>query len=107
MTETIVKDEVYDEFSLSRPGKECENPVTTLKGCKQAASILPSVQYVSANGAGHDLPYGCILDKITLKQNIVYWNPDGIVRSTDPNIRQVCKSKVEIYDGKCTFYNFI
>ena len=95
--------ERYGEFSLSKAGQECKNPVNSSTGCKLVASAVPNVQYVAANGAGHDLPYGCILDKITSKKSILYWNPNGVARSSDPNIRQVCKQKEHIYEGKYRF----
>ena len=88
-----------DNFSLSKPGYLCENPVNTLEGCKRVASIWPNVNYVIGKGAGHDLPYGCILDNITSLLAIVYWNPNGLATSADPNIRQICKLGVELHKG--------
>ena len=91
--------DVYDKFPLSKPGKLCKYPVNSLNGCKDAATSLPEVNYVSLSGDGYDLPNGCIFDNITLKQNSLYWNPKGVVISKDPNIRQVCKHKENIYKG--------
>ena len=107
MVALLLKDEVQDEFSFSKPGSLCDIPVNSLAGCKKAANILPTIQYVEANGTGHDLPYGCIVDKLSLKQNVVYWNPNGVAVSSDRNIRQVCKSKAGINEGKLTIKYFL
>ena len=61
-----------------------------------------SVTYVVAKGVGHDLPYGCILDTASSPNTIMYWNENGVAMSADPDIRQVCKDNVDLYEGKCS-----
>ena len=75
---------------MSKPGRLCENPVNSSKACKDIATNLSTVDYVSLRGDGHDLPHGCIFDNLTLIQHRVYWNPKGVSLSADKNVRQVC-----------------
>ena len=52
--------------------------------------------FSTMKGSGYDLPLGCIYDAVTKTKTgktFVYWNPNGLVLSTDPNIRQICESR--------------
>jgi hypothetical protein len=94
-----LKDEVSGHFSLSKLGKLCKHPVSSTRECKKEAKVLPNAVYVRATGTGHDLPYGCIAHNTRSQQTVLYWNPGGVTVSQDPNVRQVCKDKVDLYEG--------
>ena len=73
----------------------CQNPVNETKVCQEAAS-LAKVEFLTAeniHGDGGDLPYGCISDKVTPGFHYIYWNPNGVAISGDPNIRQICQEQ--------------
>ena len=72
-----------------------------MRRCKEAANVWSNGSYIMIKGKGHDLPYGCILDSITSEQTSVYWNPDGVAISADPNVRQICDDKLDLFKGKC------
>jgi hypothetical protein len=94
-----LKDEVSGNFSLSKSGKLCKHPVSSIRECKKAAKSWTNAVYVRATGTGHDLPYGCIAHNTTSQHTVLYWNPGGVTVSQDPNVRQVCKEKVDLNEG--------
>ena len=61
-----------------------------------AADAFPQTEYIFAKGTGHDLPYGCIMQIAKgrygqeLYSHYLYWNPEGVALSNDPDIRTVC-----------------
>ena len=93
---------MHDHFSLSKFGAACKNPVNSSRECKKAANFLATAVYVRGTGMGHDLPYGCIAQYTKSRQTVLYWNPKGITVSTDPNVRQVCKDKIDLLEGTYT-----
>ena len=96
----IFSDEFAEHFSLSKLGNLCENPISSMKRCKDAANVWPNVSYITIKGKGRDLPYGCIAENIPPEQTSIYWNPDGVAISADRNVRQVCDDKLEKREGK-------
>ena len=97
-----MKDELLDHFSLSKIGNMCKHPVSSIRECKKAVNFLSKAVYVDGTGMGHDLPYGCIAHNTISQQIVLYWNPNGVTVSKDPNVRQVCNDKVDLYEGTCT-----
>ena len=61
-----------------------------------AADALPLTEFVSAKGTGHDMPYGCIIQTANgakgqvLRSRYLYWNPEGVALSDDPDVQTVC-----------------
>ena len=53
-------------------------------------------------GDGHDLPYGCVWDKMVLSSSVgvIFWNPKGVTMSLDWNIAQVCFEPTKSFEGK-------
>ena len=107
-------------YSLSGSGKPCENPITDLKHCKEAANVLANTaqqglvlnKFVEVSGNGYDLPYGCIAE---LKKHergygfgnlsYVYWNPNGVALSADGHIRTICYNPKISFDSNNQFGN--
>ena len=80
---------------MSPIGLSCRNPVNETNVCQEAAD-LAKIEFLTAEdieGNGADLPYGCISDKVTPGFHYMYWNPNGVAISADPNIRQICQGK--------------
>ena len=75
---------------MSDFGKLCKTPINNETECQNAASYFNAV-YVVAKGKGHDIPYGCILNKLELGNEFLFWNPSGVIDgSIDPKIQQLC-----------------
>ena len=81
---------VPNRFFLAMPGQSCYTPVKTRIDCKRASKEFEGAIYVTAQGDGHDLPRGCIYDKSHGAMHFIFWNPDGVALSNDPDICQVC-----------------
>ena len=58
-------------------------------------------------GNGNDLPYGCISDKVTPGFHYMYWNPNGVAKSADPNIRQICHEQDTLPSSEGSKIGFI
>ena len=58
--------------------------------CKNAGKEILDAVYIETEGDGYDLPYGCIWDATRPEKYFSYWNPNGVVISRDPKIRQIC-----------------
>ena len=81
-------------------GQSCSTPVNNENNCEVSTRYFTTETNVAIfstmNGTGYDLPRGCIYDAVTKEKTgktFVYWNPNGLVLSTDPNIRQICESR--------------
>ena len=80
-------------YFVSDLGELCKLPIDNEMECKHSARYFGAVHAV-AEGRGHDLPYGCILQQFELGNSIVYWNKGGVVDgSSDPKIQQLCVYK--------------
>ena len=80
----------------------CKNPVNSEKQCKIASTFFSKAIFVNAMGDGHDLPYGCVWDKMVLSSSVgvIFWNPKGVTMSLDWNIAQVCFEPTKSFEGK-------
>ena len=81
-------------FTRAKPGKPCIHPVSSKEDCQKAEEFFPDAVYAISQQAGHGLPYGCISDKVTSGKHYLYWNPLGVTKSYDPNLQQICKTKM-------------
>ena len=81
---------VLNRYFLSMTGQYCYSAVKNRFDCKRASNDFEGAIYVTAHGDGHALPRGCISDKSHSDTHLIFWNPDGVALSNDPNIRQVC-----------------
>ena len=95
---------------MSKPGKPCTNAVADKHDCSKAAWYFNRIGLILnvygetftfiedlAEG-GYDLPKGCIIDMVKYTMLItpityVYWNPNGVVLSSDIRVKQVCIGK--------------
>ena len=82
-------------YTRAEPGKPCVHPVSTKADCKKVEAFFSDAVYVFLRQGGRDLPYGCISDKVTPGTHYLYWNPLGVIKSVDPNLQQVCKTRYE------------
>ena len=86
-------DQLKEYYSLSELGTLCKHPIENLEKCKEAATYFNAINN-KLKGNGVDLPFGCVLDKVSSGSRFIYWNQNGVVSgSLDPNIRQVCHNK--------------
>ena len=86
---------------MSHVGLSCHNPIRNKKVCQEAAILSKSVLLTEKNitGLAGGLPYGCISDKVTPGVHYMYWNSNGVAKSADPNIRQVCQEPDPSIEG--------
>ena len=84
---------------MSRVGKVCENPIHKESICISSANQVDKFKFMKVNGTGVDLPYGCILDKTNPVTSYVYWNPNGVAISADPQIREICLENEDPLEG--------
>ena len=96
----IISGEVGNQFVLSRVGKNCDNSIKNGSLCRESAKFLNDSQYAISNDAGKDLPYGCISDKTNNDNHYVFWNPNGLIRSADPKVREICSITDDLLGGK-------
>ena len=87
-------------FVLSHVGKNCKNPIRNESLCRESAKHLNDSEYALSDDAGKDLPYGCISDKTNEANHYVFYNPNGLVRSADPKIREICSIPKDSLEGK-------
>ena len=102
-----------DPFQLAEVGKLCEEPLISINNteeCKIAQLWLQknnpkfqSSRFINASGDGSSLPFGCISDKVS-NNHYIYWNPEGMTISADPNLRLICKNNMASYVGKIDYY---
>ena len=86
---------------MSHVGFPCRTPISEKNVCQEAANLAKSVLLTADNitGLGAHLPYGCISDKVTPGVHYMYWNSNGVAKSADPNIRQVCQEPDPSIEG--------
>ena len=96
----IISGKTGNQFVLSRVGKNCKNSIRKESLCRESAKILNDSQYAISNDAGKDLPYGCISDKTNKDNHYVFWNPNGLARSADPKVREICSITENPLEGK-------
>ena len=96
----IISGKTGNQFVLSRVGKNCKNSIGNESLCREAAKFLNDSQYAISNDAGKDLPYGCILDKTNNDNHYVFLNPNGLIRSADPKVREICSITDDLLGGK-------
>ena len=84
---------------MSRVGKVCENSIDKESICISSANQVNKFKFMRGNGTGVDLPYGCILDKTNPETPYIYWNPNGVAISADPQIREICLEKEDPLEG--------
>ena len=86
---------------MSHVGLSCHNPISEMKICQEAAILSKSLLLTAKNitGLAGDLPYGCISDKVTPGVHYMYWNSNGVAKSADPKIRQVCQESDPSIEG--------
>ena len=85
---------------MSRVGKNCKNPIRNRSLCRESTKLLNNSKYAISNDTGKDLPYGCISDKTNEDDHYVFWNPNGLARSADPKVREICSITKDPLDGK-------
>ena len=88
-----------ESIILSTVGRVCERSISNADECKQSADLIPEVSFVTGQGDGHDIPYGCIYHKTTINHHYVFWNQAGVAISADHNIREICKEVEDPFEG--------
>ena len=96
----IISGEIDNQFVLSRVGKNCKNSIRNESLCRESAKLLKDSTYATLNDAGNDLPYGCISDKTNKDKHYVFWNPNGVARSADSHVREICSITKDPLEGK-------
>ena len=96
----IISGKTGNQFVLSRVGKNCKNSIRKESLCRESAKLLNDSQYAISNDAGKDLPYGCISDQTNNDNHYVFWNPNGLIRSADPKVREICSITENPLEGK-------
>ena len=89
-----------NQFVLSRVGKNCENSIKNESLCRESATLLKDSIFATSNNGVSDLPYGCILDKTDGNNHYIFFNPNGVVRSADPQVREICLITEDPLEGK-------
>ena len=85
---------------MSLAGKNCKNSIRNESHCRESAKDLNDSEYAISDDAGKDLPYGCISDKTNEDNHYVFWNPNGLARSADPKVREICSITENPLEGK-------
>ena len=85
---------------LSQVGKNCKNSIRNESVCRESAQLLKDITYATLSDAGNDLPYGCILDKTDKDNHYIFWNSNGLVRSADIKVREICSITEDSLEGK-------
>ena len=102
----------FTDYGIGELGKRCGESmlgalraIQSLQECQKAQNMLQMQDecfkdstFVHALGNGTDLPFGCISDKVSNK-HYIYWNPEGMAISQDPNIRTICIQRNGKYQG--------
>ena len=96
----IISGETGNQFVLSLVGQNCKNSIRNRSLCRESAKFLKASHYAISNDTGKDLPYGCISDKTNNDNHYVFWNPNGLIRSADPKVREICSITEDPKDGK-------
>ena len=103
---------LFTDYDIGELGKRCGESklgalraIQSLQECQKAQNMLQmhdeyfkDSTFVHALGNGTDLPFGCISDKVSNK-HYIYWNPEGMAISQDPNIRTICIQRNGKYQG--------
>ena len=92
--------EIGNQFVLSNVGKNCKNSIRNESLCRESSKQLKDSKYATLNDGGNDLPYGCISDRTDKDNNYIFWNPNGVTRSADPHVREICSITKDPLKGK-------